>query len=195
MGDIHGQLNDLAMILEKNGMPSKHTHFLFNGDFVDRGNFFLFPSLPFTAFYSNLSFSLSLTFFPKKDVFFSLSLSLSLSLSIEKRSKLLSTSIIGPRSVEVLISLYALLCAAPQYVHLNRGNHEHHRINAKYGFEKESLQVSKKSFSSHSFSYIRPHSPHPFFTVTYIYKYIYIYTYILFSLFIYIDAQFLKELR
>ena len=37
VGDIHGQLEDLLLILEDAGEPSESNIFLFNGDFVDRG--------------------------------------------------------------------------------------------------------------------------------------------------------------
>jgi serine/threonine-protein phosphatase with EF-hands len=37
VGDIHGQLEDLLLILEDAGEPSEDNIFLFNGDFVDRG--------------------------------------------------------------------------------------------------------------------------------------------------------------
>jgi len=82
VGDIHGQLKDLIHIIRTNGDPSSNLHYLFNGDFVDR----------------------------------------------------------GPRSVEVVLSLYLLLVVQPNSIHLNRGNHEHWRINSKYGFERESLE-------------------------------------------------------
>ena len=36
VGDLHGQLDDLLWILTE-GQPSEKTHYLFNGDFVDRG--------------------------------------------------------------------------------------------------------------------------------------------------------------
>eukprot|EP01061_Rhynchopus_euleeides_P037493 TRINITY_DN6393_c1_g1_i2.p1 TRINITY_DN6393_c1_g1~~TRINITY_DN6393_c1_g1_i2.p1 ORF type:complete len:882 (+),score=323.81 TRINITY_DN6393_c1_g1_i2:372-2648(+) len=36
VGDLHGQLDDLLWILSE-GQPSEKTHYLFNGDFVDRG--------------------------------------------------------------------------------------------------------------------------------------------------------------
>eukprot|EP01038_Epipyxis_sp_PR26KG_P013918 gene13918-18665_t len=38
VGDLHGQLADLLHILDEVGMPSPTNKFVFNGDFVDRGN-------------------------------------------------------------------------------------------------------------------------------------------------------------
>jgi len=37
VGDLHGQLSDLFYIIDEQGMPSATNKFVFNGDFVDRG--------------------------------------------------------------------------------------------------------------------------------------------------------------
>lgn len=37
VGDLHGQLSDLLHIIDESGLPDKTNRFIFNGDFVDRG--------------------------------------------------------------------------------------------------------------------------------------------------------------
>ena len=37
IGDLHGQLSDLLYIIDESGLPSATNKFVFNGDFVDRG--------------------------------------------------------------------------------------------------------------------------------------------------------------
>uniref|UniRef100_M4BSB8 Serine/threonine-protein phosphatase n=1 Tax=Hyaloperonospora arabidopsidis (strain Emoy2) TaxID=559515 RepID=M4BSB8_HYAAE len=79
VGDLHGQLEDLLTILDKNGVPSSKTWYLFNGDFVDRGS----------------------------------------------------------HGVEVILLLLIFKLLYPNFVFLNRGNHEEQMINEAFGFEDE----------------------------------------------------------
>jgi len=79
VGDLHGSLSDLDRIFQLRGWPAKDNVFIFNGDFVDRGD----------------------------------------------------------KGVEVVATLFALKIALPDYVHLNRGNHEDEHIGRAYGFFDE----------------------------------------------------------
>uniref|UniRef100_A0A8C5EDX3 Serine/threonine-protein phosphatase with EF-hands n=1 Tax=Gouania willdenowi TaxID=441366 RepID=A0A8C5EDX3_GOUWI len=45
----------------------------------------------------------------------------------------------GKNSLEVLLILFGFLLVYPSDVHLNRGNHEDHIVNMRYGFTKEVL--------------------------------------------------------
>ena len=79
VGDIHGSLSDLSRIFQLRGWPGEGNVYIFNGDFVDRGD----------------------------------------------------------KGVEVVATLFALKIALPEYVHLNRGNHEDEHIGRAYGFFDE----------------------------------------------------------
>jgi hypothetical protein len=48
---------------------------------------------------------------------------------------------IGPHGLYVLFLLYALKIVYPEYVFLNKGNHENKAINSRYGFEDEVFEV------------------------------------------------------
>lgn len=47
----------------------------------------------------------------------------------------------GSHSVQLLLIIYALKLVYPSSVHINRGNHEHRLMNARYGFELQVKQL------------------------------------------------------
>uniref|UniRef100_A0A8V5G9L1 Serine/threonine-protein phosphatase with EF-hands n=1 Tax=Melopsittacus undulatus TaxID=13146 RepID=A0A8V5G9L1_MELUD len=49
----------------------------------------------------------------------------------------------GKQSLEILIILFTFLLIYPNEVHLNRGNHEDHMVNLRYGFTKEVMHKYK----------------------------------------------------
>ncbi|GCC38046.1 serine/threonine-protein phosphatase with EF-hands 1 [Chiloscyllium punctatum] len=49
----------------------------------------------------------------------------------------------GKNSLEVIMILFAFLLVYPNDMHLNRGNHEDHIVNLRYGFTKEVMQKYK----------------------------------------------------
>lgn len=79
VGDLHGSIDDLATIFDRAGWPGPCNQYVFNGDFVDRGEY----------------------------------------------------------GVEILCVLFGLKIIHPEYVHLNRGNHEDPHIGRAYGFYDE----------------------------------------------------------
>ncbi|KAB1282446.1 Serine/threonine-protein phosphatase with EF-hands 2 [Camelus dromedarius] len=49
----------------------------------------------------------------------------------------------GKDSIEILMILFAFMLVYPKEFHLNRGNHEDHMVNLRYGFTKEVMQKYK----------------------------------------------------
>ncbi|XP_069904098.1 serine/threonine-protein phosphatase with EF-hands 2 isoform X3 [Oryctolagus cuniculus] len=49
----------------------------------------------------------------------------------------------GKDSVEILLILFAFMLVYPKEFHLNRGNHEDHMVNLRYGFTKEVMYKYK----------------------------------------------------
>ncbi|KAM8804089.1 serine/threonine-protein phosphatase with EF-hands 2 [Rhynchonycteris naso] len=49
----------------------------------------------------------------------------------------------GKDSVEILMVLFAFMLVYPKQFHLNRGNHEDHMVNLRYGFTKEVMHKYK----------------------------------------------------
>eukprot|EP00754_Rhynchopus_humris_P018815 Rhum_TRINITY_DN14616_c18_g1::Rhum_TRINITY_DN14616_c18_g1_i1::g.102378::m.102378 len=88
VGDLHGQLEDLMRILREFDMPSPTRHYVFNGDFVDRGS----------------------------------------------------------KGCEVVLVLLSLHLAYPQYVTLNRGNHEDEPMCENYEFRQEALSKYNSNY-------------------------------------------------
>ncbi|KAL3320141.1 protein phosphatase, EF-hand calcium binding domain [Cichlidogyrus casuarinus] len=83
IGDLHGNLQDLHFILSQIEEPGPNNFIIFNGDYVDRGDY----------------------------------------------------------SLEVIIVILKLFSSYPNYVFINRGNHEDMILNQYYGFFEE---LSKK---------------------------------------------------
>ena len=79
VGDLHGQIGDLLLILDTHGLPRNDLKICFNGDYVDRGN----------------------------------------------------------NGCEVFCLVLLLKLAYPDFVHINRGNHEDEALNLVYGFYDE----------------------------------------------------------
>ncbi|CAB3998463.1 serine threonine- phosphatase with EF-hands 2-like, partial [Paramuricea clavata] len=57
----------------------------------------------------------------------------------------------GPCSIEIILVIFAFFLLYPNHVFINRGNHEDHIMNSRYGFSKEVI----KKYKSHASKIIR----------------------------------------
>ncbi|KAK6010325.1 hypothetical protein OSTOST_24649 [Ostertagia ostertagi] len=134
-GDLHGKFDDLCIILYKNGYPSLDNPYIFNGDFVDRGG----QSIEVhTFFYYFLISNSSVAALPPR-----------LHLRSECYGDFRGMPALVPEPhalahcVNVLCVLLALFVLDPNAITLNRGNHEDHIMNLRYGFTKELMTKYK----------------------------------------------------